>query len=99
MRYIHVMKNVTKAFPGGRRLLEDVTLAFLPGAKIGVLGINGAGKSTLLKNHGRYRYRFLLENPFQLRERESATFLKNLSSMKSVMLSLIFSMALPRRRH
>ena len=48
-QYIYVMKNVSKIFPGGREVMKNITLAFLPGAKIGVLGINGAGKSTLLK--------------------------------------------------
>ncbi|MEO5336993.1 MAG: energy-dependent translational throttle protein EttA [Magnetospirillum sp. WYHS-4] len=48
-QYIYVMKNLTKIFPGGREILKGVTLAFLPGVKIGVLGVNGAGKSTLLK--------------------------------------------------
>ena len=48
-QYVYVMKNLSKVFPGGREILKGVTLAFLPGAKIGVLGINGAGKSTLLK--------------------------------------------------
>ncbi|TCS64943.1 energy-dependent translational throttle protein EttA [Varunaivibrio sulfuroxidans] len=48
-QYIYVMKNLTKIFPGGREILKGVTLSFLPGAKIGVLGNNGAGKSTLLK--------------------------------------------------
>ena len=48
-QYIYVMRNLTKIFPGGKRVLENITLAFLPGAKIGVLGINGAGKSTLLR--------------------------------------------------
>jgi ATP-binding cassette ChvD family protein len=43
------MKGLTKIFPGGRKVLEDIWLSFLPGAKIGVLGLNGAGKSTLLK--------------------------------------------------
>jgi len=43
------MKGLTKIHPGGRRVLDDVTLAFLPGAKIGVIGPNGAGKSTLLR--------------------------------------------------
>jgi ATP-binding cassette ChvD family protein len=43
------MSHLTKTFPGGREVLKDVTLAFLPGAKIGVLGVNGAGKSTLMK--------------------------------------------------
>jgi energy-dependent translational throttle protein EttA len=48
-QYIYVMKNLSKIYPGGREVLKDVTLSFLPGAKIGVIGPNGAGKSTLLK--------------------------------------------------
>ncbi len=48
-QYIYVMQRLTKIFPGGKKVLENITLAFLPGAKIGVLGINGAGKSTLLR--------------------------------------------------
>ncbi len=48
-QYIYVMQKLTKAYPGGRTVVSDVTLAFLPGAKIGVLGVNGAGKSTLLR--------------------------------------------------
>jgi ATPase subunit of ABC transporter with duplicated ATPase domains len=48
-QYIFVMQHLTKVLPGGRELFKDITLSFLPGAKIGVLGVNGAGKSTLLK--------------------------------------------------
>ena len=48
-QYIYVMKQLNKVYQGGRQVLRDITLAFLPGAKIGVLGLNGAGKSTLLK--------------------------------------------------
>jgi energy-dependent translational throttle protein EttA len=48
-QYVYVMKDLTKSFPGGREVFKGITLAFLPGVKIGVLGINGAGKSTLLK--------------------------------------------------
>jgi sulfate-transporting ATPase len=48
-QYVYVMQRLTKIFPGGKKVLEDITLAFLPGAKIGVLGMNGAGKSTLLR--------------------------------------------------
>ncbi|MGD9650095.1 MAG: energy-dependent translational throttle protein EttA [Dongiaceae bacterium] len=48
-QYIYVMKGLTKAYPGGKTVLKDIWLSFLPGAKIGVLGPNGAGKSTLLK--------------------------------------------------
>ncbi|MGB8842014.1 MAG: energy-dependent translational throttle protein EttA [Aliidongia sp.] len=48
-QYIYVMKGLNKSYPGGREILKDVWLSFLPGVKIGVLGPNGAGKSTLLK--------------------------------------------------
>ncbi|CUW38853.1 fused putative transporter subunits of ABC superfamily: ATP-binding components(ABC transporter, ATP-binding protein, ChvD,5-557) [Magnetospirillum sp. XM-1] len=48
-QYVYVMKNLTKAYPGGKEIMKGLTLSFLPGAKIGVLGVNGAGKSTLLK--------------------------------------------------
>jgi len=48
-QYIYVMKGLSKAFPGGKKVLDDIWLSFLPGAKIGVLGHNGSGKSTLLK--------------------------------------------------
>ena len=48
-QYVYVMKDLTKAYPGGREVFKGITLSVLPGVKIGVLGINGAGKSTLLK--------------------------------------------------
>ena len=48
-QYIYVMKGLGKTYSGGREVLKDIWLSFLPGAKIGVLGANGAGKSTLLR--------------------------------------------------
>ena len=48
-QYVYTMQSLSKTYPGGREVLKDITLAFLPGAKIGVLGYNGAGKSTLLR--------------------------------------------------
>ncbi|HEX4890237.1 MAG TPA: energy-dependent translational throttle protein EttA [Alphaproteobacteria bacterium] len=48
-QYVYVMQGLSKAYPGGRQVLNDIKLSFLPGAKIGVLGINGSGKSTLLR--------------------------------------------------
>ena len=48
-QYVYTMKDLTKAYPGGREVFKGITLSFLPGVKIGVLGVNGAGKSTLLK--------------------------------------------------
>jgi ATP-binding cassette ChvD family protein len=48
-QYVYVMQGLGKAYPGGREVLKDIWLSFLPGAKIGVLGPNGAGKSTLLR--------------------------------------------------
>ncbi|MCB1562613.1 MAG: energy-dependent translational throttle protein EttA [Alphaproteobacteria bacterium] len=47
--YVYVMNGLTKAYGSGKKVLENVTLSFFPGAKIGVLGPNGAGKSTLLR--------------------------------------------------
>ena len=48
-QYVYGMKDLTKAFPGGREVFKGITLSFLPGVKIGLLGVNGAGKSTLMK--------------------------------------------------
>lgn len=48
-QYIYSMHHLGKTYPGGRQVLKDITLSFLPGAKIGVIGVNGTGKSTLLK--------------------------------------------------
>jgi len=49
MEYVYVMKELTKVWPGGKKLFENIYLSFFPGAKIGVIGTNGSGKSTLLK--------------------------------------------------
>lgn len=51
-QYVYVMNGLSKTYPGGKKVLENITLSFLPGAKIGVLGPNGAGKSTLLRIMG-----------------------------------------------
>ena len=48
-QYVYVMQGLTKTYPGGKTVLNGITLSFLPGVKIGVLGPNGSGKSTLLK--------------------------------------------------
>jgi ATP-binding cassette ChvD family protein len=48
-QYVYTMAGVGKVVPGGRKILENISLSFFPGAKIGVLGLNGAGKSTLLR--------------------------------------------------
>jgi energy-dependent translational throttle protein EttA len=48
-QFVYVMKGLGKVYPPDSRVLNDIWLSFLPGAKIGVLGLNGAGKSTLLK--------------------------------------------------
>jgi ATPase subunit of ABC transporter with duplicated ATPase domains len=48
-QYIYVMKGLSKTYPGGKKVIDNMYLSFLPGAKIGVLGPNGSGKSTLLK--------------------------------------------------
>ena len=48
-QYIFQMYRLSKVYPPDKTVLNDITLAFLPGAKIGVLGYNGAGKSTVLR--------------------------------------------------
>lgn len=48
-QYVYGMRQLSKSYPGGKEVLKNITLQFLPGAKIGVLGYNGAGKSTLLR--------------------------------------------------
>ena len=48
-QYIFSMYKLSKTYPGSKKVIKDISLSFLPGAKIGVLGGNGAGKSTLLK--------------------------------------------------
>ena len=48
-QYVYHMSKLSKTYPGGKQVLKDISLSFLPGAKIGVVGLNGSGKSTLLK--------------------------------------------------
>jgi ATP-binding cassette ChvD family protein len=48
-QFIYHMQDLTKTYPGGKKVLENIHLSFYPDAKIGVLGVNGAGKSTLLR--------------------------------------------------
>jgi ATP-binding cassette ChvD family protein len=48
-QYVYSMNGLSKAYPGGRKVLENIHLSFYPDAKIGVLGVNGAGKSTLMR--------------------------------------------------
>ena len=49
VKYIYHMQGLTKSFPGGKKCFENIHLSFLPGVKIGVVGVNGAGKSSLMK--------------------------------------------------
>ena len=48
-QYVYHMDGVSKTYPGGKKCFENIRLSFLPGVKIGVVGVNGAGKSTLMK--------------------------------------------------
>src|SRR6201993_201004 len=48
-QFIYHMQGLSKAYPAGRKVLENINLSFYPDAKIGVLGVNGSGKSTLLR--------------------------------------------------
>ena len=49
MQYVYTMQSVSKTVPPNRTILENISLSFFPGAKIGVLGLNGSGKSSLLR--------------------------------------------------
>ena len=48
-QYVFHMDGLTKAYPGGKKVFENIRLSFLPGVKIGVVGVNGSGKSSLLR--------------------------------------------------
>ncbi len=48
-QFVYHMQDLSKTYPGNRKVLENINLSFYPDAKIGVLGVNGAGKSTLLR--------------------------------------------------
>ena len=48
-QYVYHMQDVSKTYPGGKKCFENIHLSFLPGVKIGVVGVNGSGKSTLMK--------------------------------------------------
>jgi ATP-binding cassette ChvD family protein len=48
-QYVYHMSGVSKTYPGGKKCFENINLNFLPGVKIGVVGVNGSGKSTLMK--------------------------------------------------
>ncbi len=48
-QYVYHMQGVSKAYPGGKKCFENIHLSFLPGVKIGVVGVNGTGKSTLMR--------------------------------------------------
>ena len=48
-QFIYHMQGLSKTWPGGKKVLENIHLSFYPDAKIGVLGVNGSGKSTLLR--------------------------------------------------
>ncbi|MCG8504572.1 MAG: energy-dependent translational throttle protein EttA [Sphingomonadales bacterium] len=48
-QYVYHMHGLSKTYPGGKKVLEGISLSFLPGAKIAIIGVNGAGKSTLMR--------------------------------------------------
>ncbi|MEM7644367.1 MAG: ATP-binding cassette domain-containing protein, partial [Pseudomonadota bacterium] len=48
-QYVYHMDGVSKTYPGGKKVFENIRLSFLPGVKIGVVGVNGTGKSTLMR--------------------------------------------------
>ena len=51
MQYCYVMKGLSKSFPGGKDVLKDIWLSFIPGSKIGIIGSNGAGEIDPYENY------------------------------------------------
>src|SRR5690625_7310551 len=49
VQYVYHMDGVSKTWPGGKKVFENISLNFLPGVKIGVVGVNGSGKLTLMR--------------------------------------------------
>ncbi len=81
-QFIYLMQGLTKAYTGGKKVLENIHLPFYPDAKIGVLGPNGSGKSTLLQDHGRPRQGLSPARPGSPRAPPSATWRRSRSSIR-----------------
>ena len=80
-QFIYHMHGLSKAYPGNRKVLEDINLSFYPDAKIGVLGVNGSGKSTLLRIMAGHRHGVHRRGLGRRRARASATCRRSRSSM------------------
>ena len=79
-QFIYHMQDLTKAYMGGKKVLEGIYLSFYPDAKIGVLGPNGSGKSTLLRIMAGLEKEFSAK-PGSPRARPSATCRRSRSSI------------------
>ncbi|MEL6416771.1 MAG: ATP-binding cassette domain-containing protein, partial [Pseudomonadota bacterium] len=77
-QYVYHMQGVSKTYPGGKQVFENIHLSFLPDAKIGVVGVNGAGKSTLLKIMASVETEFNGEANLRVRQKGQMDILKNL---------------------
>ena len=95
-QYVYVMKGLGKNYPGGREVLRDIWLSFLPGAKIGVLGLNGAGKSTLLRIMAGAGQGVFAARPGQPRARRSAICRRSRCSIPTRMCSAMSARGWPR---
>ena len=71
-QYIYVMKGLSKTYPGGREVLKDIWLSFLPGAKIGVLGLERRRQIDPAAHHGRATSATSPARPGRRRARGSA---------------------------
>ena len=54
-QYVYHMHKLSKTYPGGKQVLDNISLSFLPGAKIGVVGVNGCRQVDAVEDHGRNR--------------------------------------------
>ena len=97
-QYVYHMDGVSKTYPGGKKVLENIRLNFLPGAKIGVVGVNGSGKSTLLHDHGRHGQGFPGRGLGRRGRHASATCRRNRSSTRPSTCAATSCWAWPRRR-
>ena len=79
-QFIYHMQDLSKTYPGNRKVLDNVRLSFYPDAKIGVLGVNGSGKSTLLRIMAGVETDF--EGEAQPRVRGSVIWRRNRSSIR-----------------
>ena len=98
LQYIFQMQGLTKAYPGGKKVFENIWLSFYPDAKIGVVGVNGSGKSTLLKIMAGHRQGVHRRGQGRRRRQDAATWSRSRTSTSSSTSGATSSPGARRRR-